>query len=56
MIDYLIPDPTKKIGFILSCILKFMNLLIFRVFQEFFLIFLNFYGFIFIEKYKKISF
>ena len=54
---YLIYDPKTKFGLIWSYILKVMNFLIFRDFSRIFLeFFLNFYGFIFIEKRKEISF
>ena len=41
MIDNLISDPTKQIWINLSCIFKVMNFIIFRIFLQFFRIYLN---------------
>ena len=54
MIDYLIYDLTKKFGLIGSCILKFINFLIFRDFSRTFSQFIQIYfGYL---KIKKSSF
>ena len=54
MIDYLISDPTKKIGLIGSCILNVMDFIIFKDFSKNFLniskFILDLFGFFKIEK------
>ena len=41
MIDYLISNPKIKFGLIWSCILKFINFLLFRDFSRIFCFFMN---------------